>query len=56
MAVKRLYDLCTQTNVDNCFDIERKVLVSRSGIDARGTASAGETLEKAYRTTEYWES
>ncbi|KAK2737485.1 hypothetical protein CKAH01_07556 [Colletotrichum kahawae] len=56
MEVKRLYDLCTLTTVGNCFDMERKVLVGHSGVDTRQAVSAGEALEKAYRTTEYWSS
>ncbi|KAK1675059.1 hypothetical protein BDP55DRAFT_729283 [Colletotrichum godetiae] len=54
MAVKRLYNLCGGTFIGNCFDVERRILMGRGGINARGEVSAIGIPQKRYVTSAQW--
>ncbi|GKT46284.1 uncharacterized protein ColSpa_06465 [Colletotrichum spaethianum] len=55
MTVKRLYNLCGDIYKNNCFDVERIVLVGHGGINARGEVSAIGVPQKRYETADLWE-
>lgn len=55
MTVKQLYNLCGEQYKENCFDLERKVLVGHGGINARGEVSSIGVPEKRYESTSHWE-
>ncbi|KAK1981551.1 hypothetical protein LZ30DRAFT_592430 [Colletotrichum cereale] len=55
MTVKRLYNLCDGIYKENCFDLEKRVLVGHGGINARGEVSAIGVPVKRYESADHWE-
>ncbi|TQN64582.1 hypothetical protein CSHISOI_10884 [Colletotrichum shisoi] len=55
MTVKRLYSLCDDVYKENCFDLEKRTLVGRGGINARGEVSAVGVPQKRYESADHWE-
>lgn len=55
MTVKRLYNLCDDVLKESCFDVERRTLIGRGGINARGEISAVGIPQKRYKTAAHWE-